>query len=557
VIATVLIWLYQGLLFHLYGASTLAVAGRLLRRTPGHNVSVPLTLVIGMAQVTALATILALFLPMDGVAAAILLACGIALVVVARPSLGWSLRRPRGADWWLVAVVLISVAFCLEAGTEAPTNPDTNAYHAQTIHWIESFPAVPGLGNLSGRLAYNSSWLLLNAAFSFSFLGLGSFRVLPGFMFVASMLQFLRGLRGLMRSDSSVANWMRVLFILAASWILRGELSAPGTDLPTILLTWILLSESVEHESSRDKDPIHEVVLAVLPAFLIVLKLSTAPLALISGYIFVRVLARREARQAVIIAIMVALILLPWIAHSVILSGYPVYPYPELDVFHLDWKVPAADVDGVRRGILGWARRPMKGWEEALALPASAWIPQWLEQRTPNQLIILALALLSPAGLLLRRSRKYFLPVISVWAALWVWFLGAPNWRFGYGVVLGLTTFAGAVILDALMLQATKRLRQHISAAAPAVVAGLLGVTVVVLFDPSTLIERTVLPLDYNPSRAVECEVDELTLYCVADEGTCSYEAFPCVPGIPRSVHARGDRFQDGFYSTIVEAPSP
>ena len=47
---------------------------------------------------------------------------------------------------------------------------------------------MPGLGNLNGRLAYNSSWLLLNAAFSAAFLGLRSFHVMAGLLFLIATL---------------------------------------------------------------------------------------------------------------------------------------------------------------------------------------------------------------------------------------------------------------------------------------------------------------------------------------------------------------------------------
>ena len=37
---------------------------------------------------------------------------------------------------------------------------DTGLYHLPTIRWLESFPIVPGLGNLHGRFAFNCSYFL-------------------------------------------------------------------------------------------------------------------------------------------------------------------------------------------------------------------------------------------------------------------------------------------------------------------------------------------------------------------------------------------------------------
>ena len=478
--------------------------------------------------------------------------------MLVRPPMARPFHRPRGAERWLVLIMLIAVVFCLEASTEAPTNPDTNAYHAQTIHWIEDYAAVPGLGNLNGRLAYNSSWLLLNAAFSFSFLGLRSFHVLPELMFLVSMWQFLGGLHGLMRREFTIPNWMRVLFIPAAFWILRGELSAPGygpAGDPAHMDP--ALGRGRVRGFDGDQDPVRGAVLATIPAFLIVLKLSTAPLLLVSGYILVRALLRRDTRLAAALVALAALMLAPWIARSVMLSGYPVYPYPQLDLFQVDWKVPPTDVDGVRNGILGWARLPMKTWGEALSMPASAWIPEWLEQRTGNQLLILLLAVLSPAGLLPRANRKYALPVSATCAALLVWFFGAPNWRFGYGVVLGLAAFTSAVVLSGISLRLPDRFSLLTSRAVPVLLSVFLVLTTVALFDAATVGERLVLPMDYNPSRATECEVDGLPLFCAAANGTCSYASFPCVPGIPQTIRARGTGLGEGFYSVDLDPPAP
>jgi len=59
VIAALLIWLYQGALFYLYGTCTLTLLSRWLEDLIGER-GLALTLVFGMAQVTAVATLLAL-----------------------------------------------------------------------------------------------------------------------------------------------------------------------------------------------------------------------------------------------------------------------------------------------------------------------------------------------------------------------------------------------------------------------------------------------------------------------------------------------------------------
>jgi hypothetical protein len=556
-IAALIIWLYVGALFHMYGAGTLALLRRWLGAGERGAGGLPLTIIVGMAQVTALVSFLSLVIPLGALAFVIILIIGIILAWLARLRISWSLRMPRRAEIWTVLVVALAVVFCLEAGTTAPSNPDTQAYHAQTIRWIEEFRAVPGLGNLYGRLAYNSSWLVLNAAFSFAFLHLRSFHVLAGLMFLVSVLEFLPGLRGLAAREFSRANWMRALFLAAAFWIFRGEISSPGTDLPAILLTWILISRMVEYESSGVRDRTLEITLAMIPPLMIVLKLSAAPIALLTVYMLLRLLMRKDAIGAAALIALSALTLAPWIGRSLVLSGYPVYLYPQIDVIAPDWKIPAPDVEAVRNGILGWARLPQKNWGEALRMPASAWIPEWLSLRTPNQLLILVLAAVAPISLLPRAGRRYAAVVLSVYAAMLVWFLGAPNWRFGYGVVFGLAAFVLAAALSWAGGRLTERQGRLVGGAIPMLLTAYLGLTIAVVFDAGTLVDRLVLPLDYAASRAVACEQHGIRLYCGVATGSCGYSSFPCVPGISESTRPRGDGFQDGFYSVDLSESAP
>jgi len=289
-------------------------------------------------------------LPLSALASAILLAGGVLPRAPGQAAAAWPFLPPRGAERWLVVVMLVAVVFWPRGRHGGADQPDTNAYHAQTIHWIETMLSCRA-GQPQREACLHSSWLLLNAAFSLSFLGLRSFHVLPGLLFLVSMWQFLRGLRGLMRASSRSRTGCGSVHpsgILDPSRRALGSGYGPAGHAAHL----DLLSEAVEYEASPDKDPVRGVALATIPAFLIVLKLSTAPLILVSGYILVRALLRWDLRLAAALVALAALTLVPWIARSVMLSGYPVYPYPQLDLFQVDWKVPATDVDGVRNGSL-------------------------------------------------------------------------------------------------------------------------------------------------------------------------------------------------------------
>src|SRR5262249_31531005 len=71
-------------------------------------------------------------------------------------------------------------------------------------------------------------------------------------------------------------------------------------------------------------------------------------------------------------------------ARSVVLSGYPLYPSTQLDVFVVDWKIPAAVADAEAVVIRAWARGihavdPPETFADAAAYPISRWLPVWVE----------------------------------------------------------------------------------------------------------------------------------------------------------------------------------
>ena len=66
-------------------------------------------------------------------------------------------------------VLLLALLFIgLMIASQKPEAYDTALYHAQAIHWIEEYGCTKGLGNLHNRFAYNSSFLCLQALYSWA-----------------------------------------------------------------------------------------------------------------------------------------------------------------------------------------------------------------------------------------------------------------------------------------------------------------------------------------------------------------------------------------------------
>jgi len=272
----------------------------------------------GFVAIVTLAAFLSIFIPLNVPAAiAILTIAGLFLFAL-KPS--WSFSAP---DKWVLALFILIVLFTLEVSTRRPLNSDTNLYHAQAIRWIETYPAVFGLGNLHGRLAFNSVWFIANASYSFSTLLGRSLHVVSGLYFLffgAFALSWIKPSKNLKLSIAAT------FLLLAGFQYLASDISSPGTDVPTALTVWLVFMLTLSEEDQ--KDPLFTVVIAALSAFAVVIKLSSMMVLLIPAGYFFRSIITKDKRSAFTLAIVTLVILTPFLIRNVIESGYLIYPFP-------------------------------------------------------------------------------------------------------------------------------------------------------------------------------------------------------------------------------------
>ncbi|QIL77220.1 hypothetical protein G7064_16215 [Hymenobacter sp. HDW8] len=96
---------------------------------------------------------------------------------------GWqAVKHPNNRYSLLASLAILGVLGIrlLHQSTVVPANFDSGLYHFQTLKWLNEYPTVPGLGNLHGRLAFNSSWFPLLSLFRYgspvgAMYGLGAF----------------------------------------------------------------------------------------------------------------------------------------------------------------------------------------------------------------------------------------------------------------------------------------------------------------------------------------------------------------------------------------------
>jgi hypothetical protein len=344
----------------------------------------------------------------------------------------------------------------------------------------------------------------------------------------------------------------------------RNQVSSTGTDVPTTLIIWIIFLiglEKVERGQEKDFD-LGLLLILFLSLFTVTIKLSALPILLLPVYFSIRAWKGYRGKSALLASTLTVLSLAPWIARNIILSGYLVFPFPEIDLFHVAWKMPAAYVRSAGEWITSWARIPGRYPSEVLPMPYQAWVPIWFQSRDgyDRQLVYImsiggTLLLMKTAVMaLVKRTLTHelrYLPIyLTALIGLLFWFVQAPDFRFGYGFICIL---AGLVVAPF-----GKWVLEHTGFFARPLV--YLGLIVLFLYQLTAIYksgniglarDNTILPLDYQEAEVVSNSVGGFSVWVPVDSDRCWYTSLPCTPYPDPAVRMRTHNLSGGFYSTI------
>ena len=142
-----------------------------------------------------------------------------------------------------------------------------------------------------------------------------------------------------------------------------------------------------------------------------------------------------------------AIIILPWLIRNYYLSGYLIFPFPNLDIFNPDWKMPDAAADFEHRSISNWAKMQGANYMNVEKMSVFQWFPNWFYNISSTWRILVILAFSSPLILSLAfvfRSRLKsvldFQKILIIWLTAFTgtlfWFFTAPDVRFGFPFII-------------------------------------------------------------------------------------------------------------------------
>jgi hypothetical protein len=457
-----------------------------------------------------------------------------------------------------LVTLLIAVVITLLSATTIPENPDTAIYHAQGIHWIENFKVVPGLGNLHERFAYNSSWLVINALFSLSFLNIQSFHILPSLLFLVCASYFFSGVFAVSGGSKRISDLIKYVFFIATLLLLQTEISSPGTDFPVTLIIWIICAEWVKLlESAQELRTFEGIVLAIIAFFCATIKLSSVPIVLFILWVLITEIRKKRLINILVICIAALMIFVPYIGRNIILSGHLFFPGLKNDPIHVDWGIPSADVEVEKSTIHWFALLPRVDLKVFNTMTWQDQYKEWFYNQIPRHKAMLTYLVLIPIPfslLLLFRKWRTLLksqseicwPILCMYAGVLFWLITAPTFRFGYGFIMAAIGLTCAFLVHFIMGMNTLLNKGALFLA--------FILTLLVGFEAGkgslhvdTIRERILLPQDYPTWHTESCDFGNFTILCQTEWDSCWYYPFPCANAGNMDIEMRGSDFSEGF----------
>jgi len=556
-LAVIVIWLYVSCLTFVYGVFAIALLQKMFGLKEQAPVSFCLVALTGLGALTILSSYLAIFINL-GVTANILVSlCAIGGVILARRKMGRALaeyiQAIREADKRLVGLFALAAFAILMQSTSSARVYDAATY-AQVIKWIEAYGQVPGLANLNPRFGFNSSWLLPNALFSFSFVRAEPFHVLNGWFALLSVGYALRAIRTFACGAPTPSSIIGLALLGIGIPLYWHAISSPDVNTPVTFALWLLFVLATDTFSERLEFGIAHLLIFVLACYVLTFRLSAAPMLLLAAYILFLAARKRTANGAILLALAV-IIVAPWIIRNIVQSGYLIYPYPSIDWFNVDWKVPAESVLVEKQWIESWARVPGLPYDQVLTMTLSDWLPLWWQSRPfYDKLLIAWLGLFGCIGSVrlianiqnlsqgYTQNSKYLMPFLAALGGTLFVFLTAPDLRFGHGFMIVLGIFWAVPLFDKIF--SIWRTRTFSLLLGGVTLEWLLLCGII---DYPALTQHLIFPAAYPRPEAVIVNVGNFQVNVPKIGDQCWMTPLPCTPYPNPKLQMRGSTFADGF----------
>ncbi len=455
-----------------------------------------------------------------------------------------SLREVSGGKKIAVFLLILVCAYFTSRGSYIS---DTGLYHAQCIRWLEEYGILKGLANIQSRAAYNSSAFCLSALYSMKYIFGQSMHAVQGFMALLLCGVCLDIGAVFKRRTLLLSDFLRLGAIYYLT-LLHREILSPSSDFAVMITLFYILINWLDLLERKEASTVPYALLCVAGVYTVTLKL-TAGLILVLLVKPVVMLVREKKWKEIITYVMLgSIVIAPFLIRNVIISGWLIYPLTALDLFDVDWKVPAELVDADSYQIRTWG----KGIHEyELYGGPTKWWPNWFKttlSATEKGLILAdGAALLLLIGMIVKQGKEKranewdkLLVMITAAVSFLFWQFSAPLVRYGYAYVLSLAL----LVFGEIYIRLSEGRRQRIILILMGIFFVWKGAALTQGIWSQRLLPYYIAQADYDHNEGGEDvrehQVNGITFYY-------NVMGYHKLPGGGSMFTLRSDRLEDGF----------
>ena len=446
-IAVFIMWVFTFIVVYLLGYSLIHNFQLIKREVCEPTVSE--TFFIGLIFLSFYCSIYSIFAPINGLPLIIILVITLGRLInkksIFHTDLKRLVRKGKKMDRSYSLVGLLIAFYLVLVASSGIHISDTSLYHAQSIQWLQEYAVIPGLGNLHGRLAFNFMSFPLETLFAVD-ISFGSIKnslliyPLNGTLVVVLMFKLINSCKEANRKNNGqniVFNFTLIFLILL---IFSSKISSPSPDTTcaVLIIYSLLLFNEIKH---TEISWFHFILLTGLILLCVSFKLSSVCFLLL----LIPVLVKEYSHKRLVVLTSFGLItFIPFFVRNYYLSGYLVYPFPSIDIFDVDWKIPIDKVISEKAWIKSWARIPSSPPNEVLNLKLNKWFTSWFFNKNVIYKFLILINVFSIVPLVFHTIKKNIsitITILVIQINILFWFFNAPDPRFIFGFL-----FFGAAI---------------------------------------------------------------------------------------------------------------
>ena len=447
----------------------------LLAKLTGGNraFSVAATSVTGLVSLAVVLSYCSLFIPMNSV----MLQAAIAGITIAGIlyykkdfMLVWATINATWRQTDILQKIFIAVFFffILIKASGQVQSLDSGSYHLPFIKWVEQYKLITGLGNVHSRFGFNYHYHILYAFFGFANIFGTTIHCLNGYLFLIGFV-YLIGMYN-NAGENLLYKAIAIISILYISQINKG-MTGFSPDFPVAIIQMIIVYNSLQYLITRQASPItrqdeNNILLSIfwLAFGAVTLKLATVSV----FFVIISVFFTKMFRPAILFTLVIFAILIffPYLFRNYTISGYLVYPFYAVDIFHVPWKIPMArTIDEkivIKNFALGYPYYYIGEYHYNATLFRN-WIKNlsFLNKAYPPIIGVIAACLAATfikwiIDLLSKGKKSLLTPVNIVLcglvAGILFWFYNAPDPRFGNGIIIPFIAIVLGILFIALRL---------------------------------------------------------------------------------------------------------